>query len=275
MIVKTPMRGPEKIQKKIQEPKWDEDTIKLFKKQLSLDSTALEGELDPSYCSNLWEDADYLIVTGFLGLEADDLESNLWLYFNLLALEKSDRTFSPNLRLLLPFNSKQILEKVFESVAFGDLSILVQCEKHVKIDELLQQSRIVGHFEEIFFEESSKESVKQLIILNAGAKRLKELADFDFSFVPYRPLFTQEIVRKVRWLMGRGNVPVGDYSVEEGEPPAIVDTVPLNFIGVYVGQRDNVSRSTKRSCKAPESSCRTLCSILSSFPGSWNELKLP
>lgn len=237
------MKGPEKSQKQILEPKWDEDTIKLFKKQLSLDTTALEQELDPSYCSNLWEEnADFLIVTGFLGLNEDDLESYLWMYFNFLALEKSDRTFSPNLRLLLPSKAKQALENVFENVAFGDLSILVQCEKHVKIDELLQQSRVVGHFEEIFFEESSKESVKQLIILNAGAKRLKELADFDFSFVPYRPLFTQNIVRKVRWLMGRGNVPVGDYSVEEGEPPAIADTVPLNFIGVYVGQRDNVSK---------------------------------
>lgn len=251
MIVKTPRNGPQKTQRQTNKDllkEWDEETIKLFKKQLHID-TALEQEVDLASCSDLWdEQSDYLIITGFLGYSGadDDLQSHLWLYFNLLALEKVENMAAPNVLFLLPLKTKQTLEKVFESVAFGDLSMLVRCEKHVKIDELLKFSRVVGHFDEIGFEDKKSSRKKQLVILNEGTKRLQELADFDFSFVPYRPLFTQEIVQKTRSLMGRGNVPlVGDYSAEEGReesPSAVVDTVvALNFIGVYVDQRDNVS----------------------------------
>lgn len=247
IIIRTPMEGRRKkeqrallLEKISGNTNWDKSTVQLFKKQLGLDEP-LETKGDLYNCFDMWEEnMDYLIVTGFPPEKDDDIESHLWLYFNLLSLEKFDRN-SP-LRLLLPLKSKQILSKVFENLQFGDLSILTKCNSHVNIDQLLTRARIVGHFDEIAISEQQQGNI-QMVVLNRGAKRLKELADFDFSFVPYRPLFTRELIQRVGPLIGRvSNVPADG---ESGETP-VVDTVPLNLIGVHVDQKDNVRELTEQ-----------------------------
>lgn len=213
---------------------WDKETVALFKKQLHLNEES-EVKIDHSTCSDIWwQDTDYLIVTGFPPLDSSDLESHLWLFYNLVALEKFEGIQWPTVRLLLPSKTRKYLESVFETVQFGDLQLLTQCGDQVNVDRLLKHTRIVGHYDEISFDIGGKG--QQLFIMNYDTKRVKELAEFDFSFVPYRPLFTHELMERIRPLIGRAHdLPAAQDSVEE---PA---AVPHNFIGVHVDRKDNVS----------------------------------
>lgn len=244
MIVRTPMNGPPKnepsvIIDRLAVRDWDGDTVNLFKKQLGI----LNKSGKPTFsCKDLWEENNnYLIVTGFPSEDEDDLESHLWLYLNLLSLEKFDSVQSPTLRLLLPSRTKAVLRKIFQNIQFGDLSNLLHCAEDVQLDRMLAKSRIVGHFEEISFNEQRTTENIQLVILNRDTKRVNELSRFDFSFLPYRPLFTQELMQKVRPLIA-GLVNTGERAGDDNTNPADVGTVSHNLIGVYIDERDNVSK---------------------------------
>lgn len=221
---------------------WDKETVELFKRQLGFNEIHKNNNNDPSPKCPLYLDdkEEYLFVTGFPGPDVTDLETQLWLYFNLMALEKTDRGQSPIVRFLLPSKSKAQLEKVFEGLQFGDLSQLIHC---VTIDDLLTHARVIGHFEVISMDEREDASKVQLIILNEGTKRLTELADYEFSFSPYRPAFDNDLMQKVQKVVRSAVDLSSDDSGgngDNGDNVRVVDTVPLNFIGVSVEARDNV-----------------------------------
>lgn len=223
--------------------KWNRETVEYFKRQLGLVNIYKIPPTNNPCPHYYWDKKeDYLIVTGFPGPNVADLESLLWLYFNLLALEKTDRpTTSPIVRFMLPSKSKEMLDKVFSEVQFGDLSMLFHCESQLKMDKLLTYSRVFGHFEDIEKDEREPQNKKiQLIILNEGTKRLTELADYEFTFDSYRPKFIEELVHNVQKDVRKAvdlspNDKSGDGRVSKGA------RVPLNLIGVSVEERDYVS----------------------------------
>lgn len=225
--------------------KWDRETVEYFKRQLGLDNNNNKTPPtdDPCLEYNWDKKMEYLIVTGFPGPNVD-LESQLWLYFNLLALEQTDRPSSPMIRFMLPAKSKEILDNVFSGVQFGDLSMMFHCEPELKMDKLLTYSRVFGHFEDIEKDEREPQNKKiQLIILNKGTKRLTELADYEFTFDSYRPKFIEELVRNVQRVVRKAvHLPPTDNSggVGVGGGTRVV-SVPLNLIGVSVEESDYVS----------------------------------
>lgn len=284
MIIRTPM-DQQQLEDRLlaTSPKeWDAATVNLFKKQLGIQDRVenrLPGALRNKTATNCRdftvEDQDYLIITGFPGTE-NNFESHLWLFFNLLALEKIDRPPSLTIRLLLPQSSHRILDRLFQDIQFDDLSAVLDCNTNVDIQELVQFSRILGNQDKVEFDQTRSGKV-QLVILNENTRRLKDLSELDFSFIPYRPGFRTEVLKKVQeMVMKAADVSLLDSSSkeeDEEEGDATVDEVPTirhSFVGVYLADNDKVSGSgIKIRCNSTGSFCfpapRPLASVQNGF----------
>lgn len=255
MIIRTPIDQQELEDRRLAAApnEWDATTVNLFKKQLGVQDRmenrlpgALRNKTDPTNCRDFSdEDQDYLIITGFPGPE-NTFQSHLWLFFNLLALEKIDRPPSLTIRLLLPRSSHQILKHLFQDIQFDDLSSVLNCNTNLNVQELLKFSRIIGNQDKVQFDLTRSEKV-QLVILNENTRRLKDLSELDFSFIPYRPSFRTEVLKNVQEIvMKAADVSLMDSSSKEEDADAVVEDIPTirhTFVGVYLGEDDKVRGS--------------------------------
>lgn len=260
MIIKTPLKNGSSLNDARFEKmsrQWDGATVQHFRRVLDLPMIeervpgVARNKTKP--CKDFWDDdQDYLIITGIPGATATSarsLISHLWLFFNLLALEKMERKSTLTLRLLLPSTSRQLMQTLFKDVQFDDLAEVLNCNANVDAEELLRNARIVGSQNEISFN-AARPGNKQLVILNENTRRLKDLSELELSFAPYRPNFREIVLQKVKNLVLRvSGAELKEDEVEAADDDDLVTrqseegragTISHTFVGIYVKPEEEV-----------------------------------